>query len=400
MENRHIVHFSFPDFYATLEERRHPELKKKPLALAVPGPRSVIQGVNALARREGIQEGMAFHHAKRFCRRLTVFPVDLPAYMEEHQQILIHLGRFSPLVEGPRPGRYFVDLTGTHRLWGAAPDVSFRMEKELAAQRTLHARVGLAGNKLVSQVASRCIIPGELSCIFAGGEVSFLTPLPLDFLPGVGPATLARLRDFNLRSIGQLAHLPSKSLASVLGKTGIRLAQMARGVDLAPVLPFVRSPGLSIVQKLDRDEIHRENLEGLLFQQVEEAGWHLRRHNRCPGRFTLEVRYADGGTARLQQPLPPITTRVDQQLFRKIRPVFLKFLQRRVAIRRIGLELGEFSMPARQLPLFPWEEETSAGAGRIQQALDAVRTRFGRESIAWGRVVQMEAKGSITVEFN
>ncbi len=399
MENRHIVHFSFPDFYAALEERRHPELKKKPLALAVPGPRSVIQGVNALARREGIREGMGFHQARRFCRRLTVFPVDLPFYVEEHQQILTQLGRLSPLVEGPRPGRYFVDLTGTHRLWGPAPDVSFRMEKELAARRSLHARVGLAGNKLVSQVASQCTVAGDLACIFEGGEASFLTPLPLELLPGVGPGTLARLKDFNLRSIGQLARLPSGSLVSVLGKTGLRLAQMARGVDSAPVLPFLRNPRLAIVQKLDRDEIQRENLEGLLFQQVEEAGWHLRRHNRFPGRFVLEVSYADGGTARFQHSLPPITARVDQQLFRNIRPVFLKFLDRRVAIRRIALELTGFSMPARQLALFPWEEDTPAGGGRIQEALDAVRTRFGRDSIAWGRVMETEAKGRITVEF-
>lgn len=168
MEDRYIVHLGIPNFYASLEELRHPELKHTPLVLTVPGPRAVVQGVNGIARHEGLREGMTFHQARRICHRLTVFPVDIPFYLEQHRHLLKDLERFSPLVEGTRPGRYFVDLTGTRRLWDPYPDVSFRMEKHLASQRGLHARVGLAGNKLVSQVASDCTVPGDLACIFPG----------------------------------------------------------------------------------------------------------------------------------------------------------------------------------------------------------------------------------------
>ena len=90
---------------------------------------------------------------------------------------------------------------------------------------------------------------------------------------------------------------------------------------------------------------------GLLFQQVEEAGWMLRSHNRYPGQLVLEIRYADGVTVRNQCPIPPITTEVDQRLFRMVRFVFNRLVRRRIAVRRVVLELSDFTMPFRQLSL-------------------------------------------------
>ena len=136
---------------------------------------------------------------------------------------------------------------------------------------------------------------------------------------------------------------------------------------------------------LERDEIDRERLEAILFQQVEEVGWILRCHNRYPGRFALEIRYADGVTVRNQHPLSPITTQVDQRLFRVVRSAFNRLGQRRIAVRRVVLELSDFVMPFRQLSLFPWEEATLHDDQKIQKAIDAVRHRFGRQAIFWGK---------------
>jgi len=382
---RHIAHLNFPDFYAALEELRRPEWKRRPLVLTENGPRAVIQGVNDIARKEGIQEGMSLNQARRLCRRLVTSSPDVRFYRAQHQHILENLGYFSPLVEGTLLGRYFVDLTGTQRLWGPGPDVACRLEQRLAVQNGLHARIGLAANKLISQVAANCIPPGGLSCIFPGGETSFFAPLPITFLPGVGPKTASRLADFNIQRIGQLAALPPMALAEVFGKAGSRLLQIARGSDSTPVVPFQKIPRLHVTHNLDRDEIDREQLEAILFQQVEEAGWLLRRHNRYPGRFALEIRYADGKTAKSQRLLPPVTNHVDYRLFQIILPTFKQLIQRRIAVRRMVLEFYEFSMPVTQLPLFPWEEAPLQGSKKLQRALDDIRRRFGRQSIVWGK---------------
>lgn len=384
---RQIVHFGIPDYYAALEELRHPELKKKPLILAEPGARSIVQGVNFTARREGLREGMSVSQARRFCRRLQTLPLDLPFYREQHGRIVQDFGRFSPLVEGTASGHYFVDLTGTRRLWGPVSDAACRMEERLAAQKGLHASVGLASNKLISQVAARCIPPGDLGCIFPGGEASFLASLPLLFLPGVGPKTVEKLNDFNISRIGQLASFSGEVLIPVLGGAAHRLLKMARGIDASPVFPSRELPRLRIVRHLERDEIDRDRLEAVLFQQVEEAGWELRSRNRYAQWFTLEISYADGGTAVIRHGLDPITGQVDQRLFRTILPVFRKVFQRRVAVRRMVLELSGFSMPFRQLSLFPWEESSFQEDQNLQRALDGIRHRFGGTSIHWGKVL-------------
>ena len=381
---RHIAHLDLPDFCATLEELRRPELKKRPLALAEPGPRAITQGVNRLARLEGIRTGMPLRQAQRFCRRLLIMPPDGRYYQQQQQHIIKVLGQFSPLVEGTTPGHYFVDLTGTRRLWGPCPDAAFRMNRQLAAEKGLEARVGLASNKLISQIAAHGLSPGDLSCIFPGGEIAFLAPLPVTTLPGVGSKTSSHLLDFNIETIGQLAAIPVGILGSVFGRMSSRLLQLARGMDPTPVLPFRKVPRLCVARTLERDEIDRERLEAILFQQVEEAGWLLRRHNRYPGQLALEIRYADGVTVRNQHPLSPITTQVDQRLFRVARSAFDRLAQRRIAVRRLVLELSDFAMPVRQLSLFPWEEATIEQDQKIQRAIDAIRHRFGRQAISWG----------------
>ena len=384
---RNIVHIGIPDFYAAVEELRRPELKKRPFVLAEPGVRSVIQGVNGIAGKEGIAAGMVLSHARRLCRRIEVIPSDYHYYRERHREIVRDFGRFSPLVEGTHPGGYFLDITGTRRLWGPEPDIACRIEADMAEKVGLHARIGLASNKLVSQVAASCIAPGDLSCIFPGNEESFFAPLPVELLPGVGRITTSRLEGFNIRKIGQLASFPLDVLAGVFGKTADRLLKIAKGVDPAPVLPSLQAPRLVLAKTLDRDEIDRTRLEAILFRQVEEAGWTLRSHNRCPGCFRLEIRYADGKTAEGRKRLSGEAILADRWLFRSILPVFFQLFRRRVAVRRLVLEFLDLAMPFRQLSLFAWERGLPPRDRDLQRVLDAIRLRFGKGSITWGRTV-------------
>jgi DNA polymerase-4 len=381
---RHIVHLEVADFYAVLEQLRDSRLNRGPLAIAELGARSVVQGINDWARREGIQEGMALTHARRLCRGLQVVAPDVSFYRQQHQKIVQELDRFSPLVEGVLPGHYFVDLTGTRRLWGAPPDTACLLEKKLDQSRRLQARVGLARNKLISQVAAHCVGTGDLGYVFSGSEDAFLRPLPVRMLPGIGPKTEAGLADLSITRVGQLAALPSAMLAAVFGKAGSRLAKLAHGDDSSPVIPFQKAPRLRLSRTLDEDEIDRDRLDRILFGQVEDAGWILRRHNRCPQVVELEIRYADGVSARSREKSPAGRFPLDRFLFETARRLLHRLFRRRVALRRLSLEFSGFSMPFRQLPLFPLEQREIHREEQLQSALDIIRLRFGRKSIIRG----------------
>ncbi len=384
--SRSIVHLQIPDFYAAVEELRRPELKKLPLVLAQAGERSVIQGVNGRAGKEGIREGMPLFLAHRLCRRLHVRPADFYHYREKHLEIVRIFGPCSPLVEGGGPGSYFIDITGTRRLLGPGPDLACRMEKDLGGQIGLHARIGLASNKLVSQVAAHCIQPGDLGFIFQGNEESFLAPLPVDFLPGVGEVTASKLAGFNILRVGQLASFPLDMLAAVFGRTAERLLKIAKGVDTAPVFVSNQAPRVSVVKIMERDEIDPVRLESALFRQVEDAGWNLRRHNRCPGSFRLEIRYADGVSVDTKKRVPSWSIQADRSLFQSVLPAFHRLFRRRVAVRRLALEFSDLVMPFTQLPLFTWENRKTSKERDLQEALDLIRTKFGKHIIAWARV--------------
>ncbi len=388
---RRIVHLDVPDFCTVLEESRNPEWKQRPLVLTGSGTRAVIQGVNTVARTEGLREGMPLEHARRLCRRLHAIAPDGLWYRQCHQSVLELLNRFSPQVEGPIPGRYFVDVTGTECLWGAADDLACRLEKELKHRTGLEGRVGLAANKLISQVAAHSVACGDLCRIFPGGEPSFLVPLPVTSLPGVGAVTASRLSEFNISKVGQLAAIPPGHLSVIFGKSAVRLAEFARGIDTTPVVPFHEVPRLTLVRNLDRWEIDRERLEGVLFQEVENAAWLLRVHNRRPRRISLEVRYVDGSSARHALGLPGRVLFMDRPLFHLVRPLLARSMERRVAIRRLVLECSDFEQPFYQMPLFPWEDPSRKRGMALQMAVDRIRRRFGRNAVSWGRTVPVDA---------
>ncbi len=380
---RAVLHLHVPDFCAVLEELRDPSRGRRPLVVADAGGRAVVLAANALARREGIREGMPRAVAVRRCRALQVVPPDRSFYRQVHETVVQDLMAFSPVVEAGALGRYFVDLSGTRRLWGPATDTACRVEEEMLRRRCLPTRAGLAGNKLVSQVAAECVNVGDVSRVFPGGEGIFLQGLPVEALPGLGFKTANRLMDLNIRRVGQLAALSPEMLFPVFGNHASRLVKLARGEDSLPVVPSEKDTALKLVHELERDEIDWNKIDAVLLRLVEEAGWMLRRRNRLPGRVLLEVRYADGVEAQGSQNIRLCGQVLDRVLFQTVRGLARSVCQRRVALRRLAVIWSRFALPLRQLVLFPETGLLQDREQRIQAALDIVRSRYGHQALVW-----------------
>jgi DNA polymerase-4 len=299
------------------------------------------------------------------------------------------LGHFSPLVEPAGWGHFFIDITGTRRLWGTLLDTADQMRRLMTRDFQLNTAVGLASNKLVSQVAARVIRIQELCDVFPGVEASFLAPLRVSLLPGVGKITTTRLlAELNLRTVGELAAVPPMFLGEIFGAAGKRLRRMALGEDSSPVMTPKVVPTIQEEIQLPEDDNHRSRLLGHLYGLAEALGRRLRSQNRCPGELTLTVTYADSVQTWAREQLDTIGCefRLDSVLYKAASRLFDRTVQRRLRIRRLALSAAYLQPPIGQLALFPWDDSHRSKETELLKALDHIRNRYGNHAVYYGRV--------------
>ena len=386
---RNILHLDIRNFCIALERQRQPALRDWPVAIAPGQGRTVVQAVSPEARQEGIQPGMVVARARRRCRRLNILPPDFSFYRQVQEQVITSLGNFSPLVEPAGWGHFFVDITGTCRLWGTLLDTADRMRRLVTRDFQLNTAVGLASNKLVSRVAARVIKIQELFDIFPGVEASFLAPLRVSLLPGVGEVTTTRLlAELNLRTVGELAAVQPVFLGEIFGAAGQRLRRMALGEDSSPVVTPRAIPTIQEEIQLPEDDNRRTRLSGHLYGLVEGLGRRLRSQNRCPGELTLTVTYADSVQAKAREQFSATGSefQLDSVLYGAALRLFDRAVQRRLRIRRLALSAAYLQSPIGQLALFPWDDYHGGKETKLLQAVDHIRDRYGNQTIFYGRV--------------
>src|SRR5512140_3430979 len=182
---RQIIHVDIASFAIAVERVVHPELRSRPVAVASLGtPRAVVTVVSPEAWRAGIRSGMVVARALRCCRDLKILPPDEPLYGRANRAVWGILRDYTPVLEPAGPGHTYLDLTGTTRLFGAARDTAWRVQREIRQRLRLDSAVGLAGNRLVSRIASIVRRPTGLEDVRHGDEPGFLAPLPARILPG------------------------------------------------------------------------------------------------------------------------------------------------------------------------------------------------------------------------
>jgi DNA polymerase-4 len=387
--NREILHIDIRNFCIALERQRRPDLREWPVVVAPGQGRTVVQAVSPEAREEGIHPGMIMSRARQYCRRLTVLPPDFSLYRQVQEKIVTALGRFSPLVEPASLGHFFVDVTGTRRLWGGLLDRADRMRRLVDTEFQLETAVGVASNKLVSRIASRVVKTRELCDVFPGLESSFLAPLAVNVIPGVGEVTTARLLgELNLQTAGELARVSPMLLSQIFGAAGQRLRSMALGEDSSPVVTPKSVPMLREEVQLPEDDNHRHRLLGYLYGLVEALGRRLRSQNRCPGELVLTATYADGVQARARERLAVAGCEfhLDSFLYQTALRLFTRAVRRRIRLRRLSLNVTHLQTPLGQLALFPWDDPGRHRETRLLKAVDEIRQRFGNGAVYYGRI--------------
>ncbi len=375
MVDREIIHVDIAAFAVAVEQVVHPELRGRPVVVAPVGPsRTFVLALSWEARQAGLRKGMVLAKAIRYCRDLVVLPPNEPLYERASSAVCRVLQRFSPVLEPAGYGHAYLDLTGTGRLLGPPRDAAWRAQKDLRRELRLEASVGVASNKMVSRIASAVMKPAGLQEVALGGEASFLAPLPVTLLPGVGSKVHEQMEELNIRIVHDIAVMEMTYLALAFGRLGFLLHRRALGIDNTPVYPMRKTPMVQLEGSLAEDTNDYGVLRDSVFALCEDGGEQLRAERQRAGSLELHIRYSDyrDGGGRTKLAIPTQSTAVLRAAGERL---LKKCLTRRTRVRRIWLRLGNLSWGAVQLDLFA--DHTEQRQARLESAVDRLRRRFG-----------------------
>ncbi|MGB2694168.1 MAG: DNA polymerase IV [Dehalococcoidia bacterium] len=398
---RIIMHVDLDAFFVAVEQARAPELRAKPVIVGGdPDGRGVVATASYEARVFGIYSGMALRTAKRLCPHAIFVRGNYREYERVSNDFHAILREFSPLVQSMGLDEAFLDLTGCEaivlKLGAPQPGESMAVTAANAIRQRVHddlgitASAGIAGGRTVAKIASDAAKPNGVLEIPAGHEGSFLAPRPVRHLPGLGPKAEAELARLGVRTLGQLAALPTGTLRALFGSWGPALGERARGIDNTPVA-HEREPAKSVGREgtyahdIDDVNVLRASLRGY----AESVGAELRRIDRRARHITIKLRYGDFTTVTRRSTFDQ-PTHSDDELYVAAVDLLAQQLQRDGrAVRLIGLSASGLVDNAVQLDLF---EARTADPRPVRElrlealahSIDALRAKYGHRAVQTG----------------
>src|SRR3984885_15212372 len=234
---RKIVHIDMDAFYASVEQRDDPHLRGKPVVVAWRGKRSVVCAASYEARRFGVRSAMPAVHAERLCPEAIFIPPDFTRYRAVSQSTREIFKRHTDLIEPLSLDETYLYITKNKAVFPTPPGGRGAIREQIREELHLTASAGVAPNKFLAKIASDWRKPDGLFVIQPEDLDTFLPPLPIGRIPGVGKVTEKRLEQLGIKTVGDLRRLEEQILEDHFGSYGQRLYQLALGIDDNEVVP-------------------------------------------------------------------------------------------------------------------------------------------------------------------
>ena len=302
---RHILHADMDAFYTSVEQRENPALRGKPVVVGgSPEGRGVVAAASYEARRYGVRSAMPMRTALVRCPAAVRVPPRFGLYQEVSRQVMAIFRDAADLVEPLSLDEAFLDVTASVSGTDTPRRIAARLKARVASEVRLTLSVGAATSKSVAKIASDMDKPDGLTVVESGDERSFLAPLPVEKLWGVGPKTAARLRAEGIERIADMAERPDEWWFRQFGKSGPYMRNLAIGRDDSPVVSHRDRKSVSAETTLARDTSDPDDL----YQLTEELSLRVWRHlesAKLRGRTVkVKLRLADFTTFTRQATLP------------------------------------------------------------------------------------------------
>ena len=385
----HILHVDMDAFYASVEIREQPGLSGRPVIVGgAPERRGVVSAAGYEARRFGVHSAMPMVHALRLCPEAVQLPVRMDLYAAVSRQIRDIFARYTPLIEPLSLDEAFLDVTRSIALFGSAGDIARSIQQAIADELQLVASVGVAPNKFLAKIASDLDKPGGYVEVSPEAVQAFLDPLPASRVWGVGKVTNAELERFGIHTIAQLRQKSRDWLEQRFGKFGGRLWELARGIDLRPVVSDSEARSISHETTFAVDIRDRVILRARLLDLTEQVGRRLRRHARQGRTVQLKLRFADFRSITRSRTLAEPSD-VTAEMWHTMDGLLAQALQKEPrAVRLIGMGISDFVDPASQRTiqpdLFGNPDSANDQQRKIDTLADQIQSRFGSAGLKRG----------------
>jgi len=338
---RKIVHIDMDAFYASVEQRDAPELRGQPVVVAWRGGRSVVCAASYEARRYGVRSAMPAVRAARLCPDAVFVPPDFTRYRTVSRQVREILLQHTDLVEPLSLDEAYLDVTENKTGLPTATRVAKAIRDQIREQLHLTASAGVAPNKFLAKIASDWRKPDGQFVIQPQEVDAFLLPLPVGRLPGVGKVMGEKLEGMGVATVSHLREIDQATLERRFGRYGIRLYQLARGIDHGEVCPERPTMSVSAEDTFAEDVLLGE-LEPTIRRMAEKTWSAAHKQTRIGRTVVLKLKTADfhNLTRSHTPPLPPASceelTRIALSLLERVG------LGAQVRYRLVGVGLSNF----------------------------------------------------------
>lgn len=375
-----ILHADLDSFYASVEQRDDPALRGRPVAVGGGPHGGVVLAASYEAKRFGVRTPMSGSEAHRLCPGLVDVPPRFDAYVAASKAVFAIFDDTTPLVEPMSIDEAFLDVGGLRRIAGTPREIAARLRARVADEVGLPITVGVARTKFLAKVASGVGKPDGLLVVEPDEELSFLHPLAVERLWGVGPRTAAKLHERGIHTVADVAAMSASAVESIVGRAaGRHLHALAHNRDPRRVETGRRRRSIGSQQALGRRPRTREEIDVALWRLVDRIARRMRTADRIGRTVTLRLRFADFSRATRSHTLPACTastTTIHATAAALLNAAWPDIDERGLTL--IGVSVGNLRDDGPEQLALPFERSAEV---RLDEAMDLVRDRFGTTAL-------------------
>ncbi len=389
-----VLHVDMDCFFAAVEILDDPTLNGRPVIVGGTGSRGVVAACSYEARATGVHSAMPMAEARRRCPSAVVLAGRHDRYGEVSAELHAVFHEFTPVVEPIALDEAFLDVSGSHRLFGTSLEIAQAIRLCVRDRLRLDCSVGVGRTKLIAKLASRAAKPTAsprgprpgpgVVVVRKEEEIAFLHPRPVSDLWGVGPRTAERLQRYGIHTIADLASLDHAALTRLVGRAaGSQLFALASAEDDRPVVSDRALKSVGHEETFATDHFETASLQREIVRLSDSVGDRMRGAEVVGRTVTLKVRFGDFSTITRSHSLKgPLQSSSE---IAQIASALLDGVDASPGVRLIGVSVSSLepreSSSGRQLELLDSAVASVVARGHVDTAVGAIRDRYGAGAV-------------------